>query len=324
MPGTNHKVCDNYNEEFQMRNVTVALLTILLAVVPAVGRAQDTTKPKQHAVLVTGASTGIGRMITERLAAHGYFVYAGARKQTDLDALDAIDNVQGIRLDVTKQDEIDAAVATVTKAGRGLYGLVNNAGIVTSGPLVSMPKAEFDRVMAVNVEGPFLVTRAFAPMVLASKGRIVNIGSISGIISGPEYGAYEMTKHAIESFTDALAAELAPSGVTVSVVEPGGFKTDIYKNLVKRAGFGQADAAEWETLEAPDAVAKATEQALFAANPKRRYMVVPNQEQAAYTINAQLQQLVQLNEDQPYTYDRKALIKMLDEALKQTRPRTSY
>src|SRR5687767_3929566 len=81
-----------------------------------------------QAVLVTGASTGIGRKITEHLAAKGYFVYAGARKQADLEALNALENVQALRLDVTKQEDIDAALATVTKGGRGLHGLVNNAG----------------------------------------------------------------------------------------------------------------------------------------------------------------------------------------------------
>ena len=178
-------------------------------------------------MLVTGASSGIGLKITRRLTSNGYFVDAGARKQADLDALDAIDNVQGIRLDVTRQDEIDAAVATVSSGGCGLYGLVNNVGIVTDGHLITMPTAEFDRVMAVNVDGPCLVTRAFAPPMLASKGRTVNIGSISGILNDPEAGAYQMTKHAIETFTDTLAEELAPSGVKVSAVEPGGFKSDI-------------------------------------------------------------------------------------------------
>jgi NADP-dependent 3-hydroxy acid dehydrogenase YdfG len=78
---------------------------------------------------VTGASTGIGRAITERLAAEGWFVFAGARKDADLAALDAIENVQAVRLDVTKPAEIAAAVETITKSGRGLYGLVNNAGM---------------------------------------------------------------------------------------------------------------------------------------------------------------------------------------------------
>src|SRR5688572_4708369 len=85
--------------------------------------------PARRAVLVTGASTGIGRKTAELLASKGFFVYACARKDADMKELDAIENVQAIRLDVTKQDEIDAAVKTVRDAGRGLYGLVNNAGV---------------------------------------------------------------------------------------------------------------------------------------------------------------------------------------------------
>jgi len=90
----------------------------------------------QKAVLVTGASTGIGREIAETLARDGYFVYAGARKQKDLDALNAIENIQAVRLDVTIQSEINAAVETVRKGGKGLHGLINNAGIFVGGPLI--------------------------------------------------------------------------------------------------------------------------------------------------------------------------------------------
>jgi NAD(P)-dependent dehydrogenase (short-subunit alcohol dehydrogenase family) len=85
--------------------------------------------------LVTGASSGIGRNLAETLTVDGYFVYAGARKQADLDELNEIPNIQAVRLDVTKQDEIDAAVDTARKGGKGLYGLVNNAGIVTLPPI---------------------------------------------------------------------------------------------------------------------------------------------------------------------------------------------
>ena len=91
---------------------------------------------EQKAILITGASTGIGRNMAETLAAEGHFVYAGARKQVDLDALNAIDNVQGVRLDVTVQEEINAAVETVRIGGRGLYDLVNNAGVYISGPII--------------------------------------------------------------------------------------------------------------------------------------------------------------------------------------------
>jgi NAD(P)-dependent dehydrogenase (short-subunit alcohol dehydrogenase family) len=133
--------------------VTAALahsLLALLAALPMVAAAQGSEAAASKAVLVTGASTGIGRKITERLAADGYFVYAGARKEADLQALGAIKNVQPLRLDVTKQQDIDAALSTVTKAGRGLYGLVNNAGIVTIGSVADTKMDEFDAVMAVN------------------------------------------------------------------------------------------------------------------------------------------------------------------------------
>jgi NADP-dependent 3-hydroxy acid dehydrogenase YdfG len=116
---------------------------VLFAALPIGGNAANSPDHNRKAVLVTGASTGIGRKVTERLAADGYFVYAGARKEADLQALGAIPNVQAVRLDVTKPEDIDAAVATVTKAGRGLYGLVNNAGIVTIGTLIDMKPEEF-------------------------------------------------------------------------------------------------------------------------------------------------------------------------------------
>src|SRR5262245_56944289 len=108
------------------------LLLALMLVAPIDVTAQGAQPVK--AVLVTGASSGIGRKVTERLAASGYFVYAGARAQKDIDELNAIKNVQALRLDVTAPAEIDAAVATVTKAGRGLYGVVNNAGVVGVAP----------------------------------------------------------------------------------------------------------------------------------------------------------------------------------------------
>src|SRR4051812_26852612 len=142
---------------------------------PASSPAADASK----AVLVTGASTGIGRKITEHLASRGYFVYAGARKQADLEALGAIKNVKALRLDVTKQEDIDAAVGSITKEGRGLYALVNNAGIATVGSTADTSMEEFDLLMNVNLYGPFRMTKAFTPLIAASKGRIANIGSIA-------------------------------------------------------------------------------------------------------------------------------------------------
>lgn len=294
---------------------------MLLAALPTSGNAADSIDRNQKAILVTGASTGIGRKITERLAANGYFVYAGARKEADLQALGAMQNVQAVRLDVTNPQDIDAAVATVTKAGRGLYGLVNNAGVVTTGPLIDTKPEEFDLMMQVNAYGPYRVTRAFAPLIVAHRGRIINIGSISGILNDPDAGAYQMSKHAVEAFSATLAQEMAPSGVQVSIVEPGSYKSDIFKNEAERSGTGKQYVDEWAKLKEPDEVAAAVEAALFEPKPKLRYMVVPVQEQAEITIKAQFEQLVQLNEGQRYTYDREALIKMLDESLAGSRPK---
>ena len=302
-----------------MRLVLAALSIFLSLAAPAYSA--ETPDPKNtKAVLVTGASTGIGRKITERLAADGYFVYAGARKDSDLQALGAMKNVQALRLDVTKPDDIDAARKIIERGGRGLYGLVNNAGVVTLGSVVDTKPEEFDVVMSVNVYGPWRVTRALAPLIITSKGRIANIGSVNGIVSFGQTSAYSMSKHAIEAFTDALALEMAPLGVQVSVVEPGSYKSDIFKNEVQRSGTGKQALDYAAHAKDPDEVAVAVEQALFESNPKRRYMVVPDEQQARLTIGAQIEKLVELNDRQRYTYDRDTLVKMLDEALARTRP----
>ena len=306
--------------------IAIRLLLALLVAAPLVSHAQTGPVNGAKAVLVTGASTGIGRKITERLSAHGYFVYAGARKDDDLKALGAIKNVQPIRLDVTRPDDIDAAVAIVTRGGRGLYGLVNNAGIASRGSVADTKMEEFDLLMAVNVAGPFRVTRAFEPLIIAQHGRITTIGSIAGVL--PNAGvpgnvpitAYAMSKHAMEAFADSLAEQLEPQGVRVSIVEPGNYDSDISRNAVVRTG-GDPKRGDRSMYKPSDEVAAAVEQALFEPKPKRRYLVAPNQNEAQLTIRKQIEQLVQLNEGQPYTYDRAALVKMLDEALMGSRPR---
>lgn len=311
-----------------MRLFSTAVLAVFALATFGLGHAAPEAAPK--AVLVTGASTGIGRKITERLAAGGYFVYATARKEEDLKALGAIKNVQAVRLDVTHPEEIAAAVEIISKAGRGLYGLVNNAGIATVGSVADTSPEEFDLTMKVNAYGPVLMIKAFEPLVVAQKGRIVNIGSISGILGVPNLSAYAMTKHAIEGLTDSLAGELEPLGVQVSVVEPGNYNSNIGKNAMARMGTdsqaakatGYAGRADRSRYKDPDEVAAAVEQALSEPAPKRRYMVVPDQDEAERTITKQIKQLVQLNEGQPYSYDRAGLVKMLDDALATARPRT--
>lgn len=301
--------------------IRLIILTVTsIFAVPLTGVAATADSNQQKAVLVTGASTGIGRNLVERLARDGYFVYAAARKDADLKALQAIKNVQALRLDVTSAQDIAAAVDTVTKGGRGLYALVNNAGVATFGPFTELKDSEFDLVMAVNVYGPYRVTKAFTPLIVAQKGRITTIGSIAGILAGPQLGVYCMSKHAMEAFADSLAAQMEPLGVQVSIIEPGNYNSDIEKSVVKRIG-GDMKEADRSNFKEPDEVSDAIEHALFDPNPKRRYMVVPEQDEADRTIRKQIAQLVQLNEGQAYTYDREALIRMLDEALAQARPR---
>ncbi len=298
-------------------------------VAPLIGRAEGPAANAAKAVLVTGASTGIGRKVTERLAADGYFVYATARKEDDLKALGAIKNVHPLRLDVTEPADIAAAVDAISKGGRGLYALVNNAGIATVGTIADMSAEEFDLVMKVNAYGPVRMIKAFEPLLMAEKGRIINIGSISGILASPNLAAYSMSKHAIEALTDSLAAQLAESGVQVSVVEPGNYNSNIGKSALARMGAdskavvstGYKLKADRSIYKEPDEVAVVVEQALSEPTVQRRYMVVPNQDEAEVTIKKQIEQLVQLNERQPYSYDRTALVKMLDDALAQVPPK---
>ena len=292
--------------------------------------------PGQKAVLVTGASSGLGRTMTETMAAQGYFVYAGARKDKDMEELNAIENVQAIRLDVNKQEQIDAAVKTITQAGRGLYGLVNNAGVVVLSPLIEIDEKDFHFQMEVNIFGPYRITHAFAPLIIESKGRISIIGSIAGTLSSATWGPYSMTKHAMEAYADALADEMRQFDVKVSLIEPGTYKSKIAQSALDRmeernqsAEDSQFQAAMDESVNwlsafekdsgDPVEVAQAVMKALFDDNPKPRYLVVPNQEQAQWTINSAIERMVEQNHDQKFSYDRAALIEMLDAALaKQT------
>ena len=289
----------------------------------------------QRAVLVTGASTGIGRKTAELLASRGFFVYAGARKARDLADLDAIENIQSIRLDVTIQEEIDAAVETVRSEGRGLYGLINNAGVAVIAPLIEADEEDMLFQMDVNVMGPYRVTKAFAPLIIESQGRISTTGSLSGFVTWPLGGPYTMSKHAVEAYSDVLAAEMASFGVKVSVVEPGNYNSQIFPNLMRRMeerGYTTEGSLYKDQIEGmmgqveagldepePDQVAEAFYHAMSDDDPKAHYLVVPIQREAEVTIRAALRRLVQINEGHEFSYDRDALVRMLDEALERSR-----
>jgi NAD(P)-dependent dehydrogenase (short-subunit alcohol dehydrogenase family) len=286
----------------------------------------------QKSILVTGASTGLGRAITESLASKGYHVFAGARKQKDIDALNAIDNIQSIRLDVNIQSEIDAAVETIQRSKRGLYAVINNAGVGVMAPLIELEEKDLDFIMNVNVYGPYRITRAFAPLLIESKGRVVNIGSIAGVQTTTFYGPYSMTKHAMEAFTDTLAIELAKFDISVSIVDPGGFKSDIGKNIynrLKAQGHTFEDSLyidEWEnnwvmdggdlsSQPDPGFIVEKVEHALFSDKPQRRYMAVGDPQRAERTMRALLVRMLELNHNQAYSYDRDGLIQLLDDEM---------
>ena len=311
----------------------VALLFALLAMVTAQGVLAS--EQGQKAVLVTGATSGIGLRMAEVLSEHGFFVYAGARKPEDIARLNRIPNVKAVRLDVTIQQDIDAAVEWVRAEGRGLFGLINNAGVAVVGPLIELSEEDMQFQLDVNLFGPYRVTRAFADLLIESEGRIMTTGSIAGILAGPFSGAYSMSKHGVEAYTDSLAAELARFNVQVAVVEPGNYKSQIVASMVKRmqAGGYSAEGSRYGSMlniitgpldrsqfKVPDDVALAALDFMTSDSPKRRYMVVPSQSEAEMTIRQAILELVQLNEGQQFTYSRDALVGMLDEALGQADP----
>ncbi len=148
-------------------------------------------------ILVTGASTGIGRAIAECLAARGFPVFAAARKQEDMEGLATIPNVKPVKLDVKSDKDVDAVVGTIEDAGRGLFAVVNNAGIAVAGPLAEIDVGDFEEQFAVNVVGVHRVTKALLPFIIKSKGRVIMMSSNSGFFSMPFFGPYCASKFAI-------------------------------------------------------------------------------------------------------------------------------
>ncbi|HET9007844.1 MAG TPA: SDR family oxidoreductase, partial [Actinomycetes bacterium] len=183
-----------------------------------------------QSILITGASSGIGREAAMRLVRAGHLVLAGGRRP---DALAGLARAAGGRLepvvlDVTDPASVEAARELVERrtGGRGLDVLVNNAGYALPGPLEALADADLRRLFDTNVFGLLAVTRAFVPaMRERGAGRVVNVGSIMGRVAMPLLGAYNASKHAVAAATAALRMELAPFGVTVVLVEPGAVRT---------------------------------------------------------------------------------------------------
>lgn len=248
------------------------------------------------AVVVTGASRGIGEACALRLVAAGFHVFAGVRRQADGEALrgKARDALTPLILDVTSVESLAAAATAVDAAvgAAGLAGLVNNAGIAVPAPLEFLPPGELRRQLDVNVVGQLAATQAFLPALRRARGRIVNISSVSGLIASPMLGAYATSKFALEALSDVLRLELSLWDVRVVVVEPGSVATPIWETSLARGEtilasapgamelYGPAIEAARRFARGraaaglrPETVARAVEHALTAPRPKTRYLV---------------------------------------------------
>ena len=177
-------------------------------------------------VVVTGASTGIGASLARELARRGFHVLAGVRRDRDAGAI-RWTGIEPVILDITQSEQVDALATRVARDPRPLHALVNNAGIQVNGPVEALPMAQWRWVFEVNLFGHVAVTQALLPALLRSKGRVVNISSVGGKVAMATYGAYAGAKFALEAVSDSLRREVAPLGVQVVVVEPGGVRTEM-------------------------------------------------------------------------------------------------
>lgn len=249
-----------------------------------------------RSVLITGASTGIGRATALRLDRAGWRVLAGVRRDEDAESLhaEASSNLVPLMLDVTDAGQIAAAADRISSAvgGAGLDGLVNNAGIAVPSPLETIPIDDFRHQIEVNLTGQVAVTQALLPAIRQARGRIVFISSIGGRIAFPLTGAYHAAKFGIEAVGDIFRQELRAWEISVSIVEPGSIATPIWDRGEQRADeigertperealYGKAISSYRKVVRAtakrgipPEKVAVAIEHALDARRPKARYLV---------------------------------------------------
>ncbi|MCX5882156.1 MAG: SDR family oxidoreductase [Deltaproteobacteria bacterium] len=250
------------------------------------------------AVVITGASSGIGKACSLFLDQMGYRVFAGVRTSSAAEKLktEASSRLVPVMLDITNTNQIQRAVQEIKTnlgiSGR-LVGLINNAGIILSGPLEFFPLERLREQLQVNVIGPIAVTQAFLSLIRKGKGRIINMGSASGLFVPPFLGPYAASKFAMEAWTDALRRELRPEGIPVSLIESGAIETPIWDKSQAVANsleaalpdqgktlYGNALATGRKQMEnlrrraaSPLVVAKVVHKALISHHPKSRYLV---------------------------------------------------
>lgn len=243
-------------------------------------------------VLITGASTGIGRASALRLAGKGWTVLAGVRDRAAAESLVAeapAGSLTALTLDVTDPAQIAAAVAQLPASG--LDALVNNAGIGIGGPLELISSEDLHRQFEVNVFAQVAVTQAMLPALRRASGRIVFISSIGGRVAMAFTAPYAASKHAVEAFGDALRVELRTSGVQVALIEPGSVATPIWDKSRVEADrisippelheqYGKVPAAMDKVMQdtgrrgvPAEQVAETIERALSSSRMRARYVV---------------------------------------------------
>jgi len=250
----------------------------------------------EKTVVITGASTGIGKATALHLDQLGFQVFAGVRRETDSQALadSASPRLRPLFLDVTDADSISAAVEEVAGRTNGeLFGLVNNAGLSMNGPLELVQVSEIEKLFDVNVIGLLGVTKAFIPLLRSGKGRLINISSGHGLLAIPDKSVYAASKFAVQAISDALRIELAPFGVSVSNLVVGKVNTAVLgKILAEREAMVKASDpdivdlyrplfdffdAEVKDLPGipPTEVGRIVAKALTSGSPRAEYLVGP-------------------------------------------------
>jgi NADP-dependent 3-hydroxy acid dehydrogenase YdfG len=246
----------------------------------------------QLTVLVTGASSGIGRAAAIEFARRGHRVFAAARREEVLAGLaSAAPNIEAVSLDVTEADSVHRAWAKIeaSTGGAGVDVLVNNAGFALSGPVEILGDSDVRRQFATNVFGLLTMTRTVLPAMRArGSGRVINISSLVGRTTFPGMGVYGATKYAVEALSDALRQEVAGFGVKVIIIEPGFVATNIGEAADAHGGAGQEVPEAYASMVArggrylaaqiakgiaPEQVAVAIVNAAEQRNPRLRYVV---------------------------------------------------
>ncbi len=239
--------------------------------------------------LVTGASSGIGKMIARELHAAGFQVYAAARRVERMDALQA-EGITPVSLDLTIDDSICACVKDVLNSAGRIDVLVNNAGYGSYGAIEDVPLEEGRRQFDVNLFGMARLIQLVTPTMRAQhNGKVVNISSMGGKIWTKFGGWYHATKYAVEGLSDCLRMELKPFGIDVIVVEPGGIKTDwgiiaannlkrtsvngAYAQMANAAADGMIKNYSGNMLSKPELIAKTVRKAVTKRRPRTRYLI---------------------------------------------------